>query len=184
MFEQGVIAGAGNHCGPQAGFWGVLSLKVGLCPHGVAALSAAVATVYMLYTNASAHLLEYDREKLPDHQRNFHFKNRFGRGGVGMGLGAFHLEKHWRKSLHPKFAHRIGFYSGAVRVKVCATDVQPLKKVPLSNGHAMGREEMALSYRLRRTEGGLWLPRWVQCRSWIEGRPRMHAVEDDPRWPV
>jgi predicted acylesterase/phospholipase RssA len=43
------------------------------------------------------------------------------RTALAVGLVAYNLEKHWRRSLHPTFGRRLGFSSEVVRLSDCAT---------------------------------------------------------------
>jgi predicted acylesterase/phospholipase RssA len=79
MFEQVVLAGGGNRCWWQAGFWDVVAPALELRPRVIVGVSAGSATACLLYANESRRALAYYREALANVTSNALWANALTR---------------------------------------------------------------------------------------------------------
>ncbi|CAN7543609.1 patatin-like phospholipase family protein [Trinickia sp. LjRoot230] len=80
MFDQVVLAGGGNRCWWQAGFWDVVQPEIGLKPRVIAGVSAGAATACMLYTRDSRWVMRYYEQALRHNAKNAYWSNLWRRG--------------------------------------------------------------------------------------------------------
>lgn len=167
-FDQIVLAGGGNRCWWQAGFWHRLNEAFPQAPKRIASISAGAATACLLYARpgrAGAEWgLNYYAKALAEVRKNIYWENLFSnkpifphhelyrnaltnilgdgfaalqeapkiqiglaqipnwmgpRSAVAIGLLAYNVEKHLRKSLHPTFGRSLGFKRVFVAAQEC-----------------------------------------------------------------
>ena len=167
-FDQIVLAGGGNRCWWQAGFWHRLNETVPQAPQRITSISAGAATACLLYARpgrvGAEWGLSYYAKTLADVKKNVCWENIFSkkpvfphhelykdalthilgdgfaalqeapeiqiglaqipswmepRSAVALGLLAYNVEKHLRKSLHPTFGRSLGFKRVFVAAQAC-----------------------------------------------------------------
>lgn len=167
-FDQVVLAGGGNRCWWQAGFWHRLNDAHPQTPERIASISAGAATACLLYARpgrAGAEWgLDYYAKTLVNIKKNVRWENIFSsepvfphhelyknaltnilsegfdalqnapkiqiglaqipswlgpRSAVAVGLLAYNIEKHFRKSLHPTFGRFLGFKRIFIAAQEC-----------------------------------------------------------------
>lgn len=167
-FDQVVLAGGGNRCWWQAGFWHRLVQTYPQSPERITSVSAGAATACLLYArpgqDGALWGLNYYATALANIKKNAHWGNLFSKApvfphyelykaaltnilgegfpllkdapeihiglaqipawlgpksAVMLGLMAYNLEKHLKKSLHPTFGRTLGFKREFVTAQNC-----------------------------------------------------------------
>jgi predicted acylesterase/phospholipase RssA len=113
MFDQVVLAGGGNRCWWQAGFWDVVAPELSLKPRVIVGISAGAATACMLYLNDPRWVMAYYRDALSLNRKNAYWGHLLARD-----KDVFPHYKIYRQALNDIFGAGFGKLQTAPDIRI------------------------------------------------------------------